>query len=217
MNNRSENTYTIKHWKVIELEDGIALEGHLHGREGYPEGIHIRTSIIKGYEETDNGIMFMTRNSRYLGAYEDYLFGSDTLKYLDCAKAPANTSEAQKKRELRYKSFLKDNRLPEAYILCWNGCECPYLKWTALLSRENANIHELTETRYQAAASIPLFAGGFLTMRGSAFSETALRLSDMPGKDCPVFIENTGEKALYFHVGNRAETVCVRPGEITQI
>ena len=146
------DAYTLNHWRLIDLGEGIALEGHIHGRSGFPEGLQISTSFVSCWYQTEDHFYFATSNSAYACSKADYILDSNSLALLEDADADALAKEISDNRKKRYLSILKDNLLKGGVFLNWCGCDSPYLKWTAYAAEDLVEFEDNGATCFEASA-----------------------------------------------------------------
>ena len=63
----------MKHWMLVKGSDGIAVQGHLHDRVGFPEGVEVVTSGIVGWNHKGTELLLETKEQEGLAALRDLL------------------------------------------------------------------------------------------------------------------------------------------------
>lgn len=211
------NAYTLNHWRLIDLGEGVALEGHIHGRSGFPDGLQISTSFVSCWYQTEDCFYFATSNSAYACSKAEYILESNSLALLEKINADVITEKISEDRKERYLSILKDNLLKAGVFLNWCGCDSPYLKWTAYAAEGQVEFEDSGATFFEASARFMLKEGPQLSIRCSSSSRSGILLPLLATDDCPVFIENSGTRSLTAELGTGKRPLYVQPGGLTAV
>ena len=81
-------SYTLKRWRVVEMPDGLSLEGRLQSPAGDPEGLQVSTSFITDWSFENDTVYFKTKNSVYCCALSDYAFDGSLKFIIYCSGLP---------------------------------------------------------------------------------------------------------------------------------
>lgn len=205
--------YTLKHWNLVKTPDGLSLEGHLHRRNGFPDGVKISTSTITEWFDHHDSLMFQTENSNYYCTLSDCIADRSILFLHDGQKLLDRLNAIEKERQKYYHTLLEHHSWKEAAILSWCGADFPYLKWIAYVSPDEIRIDKIDESsRFRLMISADT----------GELSNARLHMEDhAPGflrdSGCPLYIENTGSKAIYYDTDETKAPVCILPGELVRI
>lgn len=211
------DAYTLNHWRLIDLGEGVALEGHIHGRSGFPDGLQISTSFVSRWYQTDECFYFATANSAYRCSKAEYILESSSLAMLEDLDADEAAARIADERKPRYLSIMKDNLLKNGIFLNWCGCESPYLKWIAYVSEGQVDFDDSGVANFKASARFTMTEGRQLSITCSSSSRSGVLLPSLATDDCPVFIENSGNRSLTAELGFGKRPLFIQPGSFTAV
>ncbi len=211
------DAYTLNHWRLTDLSDGIALEGHIHGRSGFPDGLQISTSFVSCWYQTEDRFYFATANSAYACRKAEYILESSSLALLEELDADALAEEIAENRKQRYLSLLRDNVLTGGVFLNWCGCDSPYLKWTAYAAEDQVEFEDNGASYFEASARFIMKEGKQLSVCCSSSSRSGILVPSLAADNCPVFIENSGTRPLTVDMGTERRPLYVQPGSFSSV
>lgn len=215
--NAGSRYFTLKHWQVVDLGGMLVLEGHLHKRFGYPEGIHIRTSEITDWYRDGARIFFHTVNSCYACSLEEYILDGDSLSLLNDPSLAGISNETLDVRLVHYADFIVDNWNGPAVLMNWDGCDCSYLKWTATLKDGIMEYEEKTEAQMETAAQLRLDDGKSVTLTCASSPAACILLPEKTGDEIPLYIENSGNRVLTVTLSGTGIPAYVPPGYLAKV
>ena len=213
--NPEENIFTLKHWQLIDMGDGISVEGHLYGRPGYPDGLQISSSYINSWFREDDHLYIRTENSTYACALQEYILNSDSLYLLDDVSLEQRTSEIEELRCLYYYEVIKEKGLQNAVIVSWNGCDVPYLNRIVYAANGRLDIDEQASAGFEAVTTLSVSAGNPLSLRCSSrpYSRLMFPNGNDGSEETQLFIENSGTKEIRMTLSGRRRPHRLHPGE----
>lgn len=211
-----KETYSLTSWRVCESADGPVLEGHLHKRPGYPEGIMIMTSTIESRTIQPEGILFKTANSSYFCRFLDHSLSSCPL-LMDQPEGEHLTELVRKLRRNHYSDFIQANRIKEARVISICSCECSYIRWIAHI--ENEEVHTFDPGQEQFGSRFELsFSNDYsCNMRQLSDFYAAFRFEKPISSHLPVYVENAGNLPMTISIPDDPGSCTIKPGEIRQV
>ena len=212
-----KEAFTLNHWRLIDLGEGISLEGHIHGRSDFPDGLQISTSFLSRYYRKGDCLYFETSNSVYACSLQEYMLESHSIALLEQIDADALTAEIAEDRKQRYISILKEQNLTAGIFLNWCGCDTPYLKWTACAADGEVKFEDNGAASYETSAMFMINENNALSIGCSSSPRSRAFLPSIANERCPVFIENSGSKPLRAVIGNDNMPLFVRPDGCTAV
>jgi len=209
--------FTLNHWRLIDMGEGIALEGHIHGRSGFPDGLQISTSFINCYHQKGSCFYFESSNSVYACRMSEYMLESDSIALLEQIAADSFTERVAFDRKKHYAGILREKQCREGVFLNWCGCDTSYLKWTAYAADGQIEFEDNDITRFEASAVFTLNGNNEIAVSCSSTPRSKLFLPALAGENCPVFIENSGTKPLRVILGKNKRPLFVQPGSCAAV
>ena len=221
---QERRTYRLNHWSLVYVGEAVAAEGCLHGRPGYPEGVEIRTSVISSWDCEGEEILLHTGNSNYRCALSEYKWSNDSLELLRNLDSRSNVSVSSVKERIRrkseeeagrYRELIGQSGLDECSILCWHGCDLPYMKRVVTCCEGKVELDDLLYSRADILCSVML--AGDAELRVSSAGQPSQYFRRLGGDlGWPVLVENSGDREITagFRGGRQ---VSVRPGEIVRV
>ena len=224
------NYFTLNHWTLYYGPDGVQLVGHLHDRPGFPDGVRICTSVLCDWSLCECALLFETKNSSYRCALSEYVRESGSLPLLEKfggADSPVwfhnverIIGELDKNQSERYRAFFAGNALPQALLLCWQGCDTPYLKRIVtklnpgrFTDRDTLVIDDAPAAQLESVCEISFDAGRRISVSASPLMPCRRLRSFGVDEKAPVLIENDGGSVLFFPT-KTGRPLMVKPGEI---
>ena len=209
---RKKNAFTLNHWRLIDMGEGASLEGHIHGRTDFPDGLPISTSFLLQYYRQDDCLYFETSNSMYACSLQEYILESNSIALLEQIDADSLAQKIAETRRQHYLSILKEQHLTAGIFLNWCGCDSPYLKWTVCAADGEVEIRDNGATSYEALAIFRINENNALSIGCTSSLRSGAFLTSAASENCPVFIENSGSMPLLAVIGNDSKPLCVQPG-----
>ena len=206
------DAYTLNHWKLIDLGEGVSLEGHIHGRTEFPDGLQISTSFLIRYYRTEQGFYFETANSGYFCRMQEYILDSHSLPLLEGLADDELSGDIETARKKRCRNLLEQEGLGGAVFLNWCGCDSPYLKWTAYADDSHVEIDDNGAVSFETSAAFMLSENGELSVFCTSSPRSRIHLTSLASEACPVFIENSGTKPLKAMTGPGRRPLHIEPG-----
>lgn len=221
----NKNSYIMKHWMLVKGSDGIAVQGHLHERLGFPEGVEVMTSGILDWKLRGTELLFETANSIYKADLYEYISESNSIYYLfekgdECARKQwENLSEVynriRKEKEDDYQSFFLEMNETTGVLMCWQGCDMPYISRTVDFSQQTIAVHDLVRSWNEAAARVET-GDGYFSVNGSVHPPYTTQNTENQEGGKSFFIRNEGSVDLFFILQNGVRT-CVKAHETVRV
>ena len=218
--NNTTKTYLLNHWIFNNDGQGISLEGHLHGRPEFPDGIAIRTSYIEEASGLGNDLFVMTQSSYYRcpvagyrGTGRSLIFSEGILTGADRFRELALAEEKRKEEYCR--SVFKKYSPKESVLYAVNGCHNPYTEWIASYCRGQLNIEKECLQRNQLVTGMIRDSSSFSPILCEANYNDDIRYGAEYADIQNILIENTGNTTLRILAGG--PEFLVEPGEIREI
>ena len=215
MTPENKKTYTMKHWMLVKGSDGIAVQGHLHDRVGFPEGVEVVTSGIVGWNHKGTELLLETENSVYKADLYEYITESNSIFFLaedddeNTRKQWKSLSEVygriRDEKEDDYQSFFHEKNEKKGVLMCWQGCDMPYMSRTVDFSQQTVTVHDMVRTWNEAAARVETGDGCF-SVNGSVHPPLISQNTTNRGGDGSLFIRNEGSVDLFFMLQNGVRT-----------
>ena len=226
----TKTDYCLKHWGLVYVGDMAAASGNLHGRPGYPDGIEIRTSVIRSWDLEKDDVVLYTANSIYRCPLREHVI-SDTSLYLlntvnsrsglsaeDLEEAAWGTAENELVK-LRYtiaKNLPAANNVgpsDSCVLFRWEGCDLPYIKQVVVYEKGSVRIDDLPHARQGYTSGIALSPCVTMSVRPS--NEISRHFYPYGDGARPILIENTGTQKIYVNIDGR-ENIPVPAGAIVR-
>ena len=221
---QERRTYRLNHWSLVYADEAVAAEGCLHGRPGYPEGVEILTSVISSWDLEGEEILLHTENSNYRCALSEYKWSNDSVELLRNLDSHSGVSISRVKELIRhrseeeirrYRELIGQSGLEECSILCWHGCDLPYMKRMITCCEGRVELDDLLYDSADILCSVML--AGDAELRVSSAGQPSQYFRRLGGDlGWPVLVENSGDREITagFRGGRQ---VSVRPGEIVRV
>lgn len=226
--------YGLSHWSLRHTPEGIAAEGHMHGREGFADGTEIRTSRICQWRADETDIYLYTMNSTYVCGLREYMQGSGSIRLLGelreyggegtgYRQGESGTLEAvlkklqqmRREREAHYAAVFDGNG-GRCVLLCWNGCERPYLKHIVSGDGGAVTIEDIQGSSSAITLRLSLFGTDSLIIRPYGTELPDLYCTgSFGGRSYNILLENDGDREFRAYVSGRE--IAVDAGRIVKV
>ena len=207
-------TYSLANWRIAESAEGLMIEGHLHGRFGFPEGVMIGTSDIESFRILPNGIVFRTANSTYFGRLSDYCLSSRSLRFLDDEAAEHLEGRVKELRNEHYAPILEKKEIENARILSICCCEYSYIRWVAEISSGEVKTFDPGYETFESRFELSFGNDNTCDVRRISDLHSALHLDSSAASEIPVYVENAGTCPMTISVTETGQDLTIAPGEI---